>query len=229
MSKIEIINTYERVDTQEKIKDKDFYDRLYFINNNLNYKERYNNYNGFEGYGDLLILPDGYFPISSDYLDYTFITDNNNSLYKIIYFPGLEKDQENLDETSFIDNIPKQKIYLEREYILERAAFLTEEKYGYDKPNQLISALEEVQNGIYNRFTNRDHGREDLKQIPPEEIPHLMRQILYKYDVISKYDRVTESDVRELFTKKIKFNVKKYREKNGFETLTNILSNMEKL
>ena len=38
MSKIEIINTYERVDTQEKIKDKDFYDRLYFINNNLNYK-----------------------------------------------------------------------------------------------------------------------------------------------------------------------------------------------
>ena len=56
-----------------------------------------------------------------------------------------------------------------------------------------------------------------------------MRQILYKYDVISKYDRVTESDVRELFTKKIKFNVKKYREKTGFETLTNILSNMEKL
>ena len=243
MSKIEIINTYKRNNKEEILNDNYFYDRLSFINkNNINNEEIYQNI-GYEGYGSLLILPDGYFPLFSDELNYTFIADSNNVLYKIIYYPGLDKNQDNPNETTFIERMPKQKIYLEREYVLEKSSFLTEEKYGENNPYQLLSALQEVQNGFYNKFTNRDHGREDLKQVPPEEIPQLMRQILYKYDIINKNDYITDTEVRNFFVvyikrkvfdklkkdqeKKIEEEKKDELEKKLLLSLTDLLTNAE--
>ena len=182
----------------------------------------------YEGFGDLIVLPDGYYPLTSDYIDNVYIADSNNVLYKLYYYPGLENNSEEYEETSVIAKMSKQKIYLEKEYILERAAFLTEDKYGHDNKNQLIHALENIQIGNYSSFTNKEHGRDNLKQIPPEEISQLIRQILYKYDIINKNTYIiSESDVRELFVTYIKEKVKSYRKKNGVLSLTDLLTNID--
>ena len=229
MSKIEIKNTYERNNTNEKRRDNEFYKKLIELNekNISDGNLIYDNNSGYEGYGDLLVLPDGYYPITSDYIDNVYIADSNNVLYKIQYYPGLEKDKDDFDDTSVITKMSKQKIYLEKEYILERAAFLTEDKYGDDNKNQLIHAIENIQDGNYASFTNREHGRDRLKQIPADEISQLIKQILYKYDIINKNTYIiSESDIRELFVTYIKEKVKKYRKTNNVLTLTDLLSNI---
>ena len=228
MSKIEIINSFKRYSNVDILKDNDFYRRLEFINKELlSDSNRYNDNTGFEGYGELVVLPDGFSPVTGKYRDNTYIEDCDNALYKIIYYPGLSKENEDdMDTTSVITKIPKYKVYLEREYILERSAFLTEDKYGKDNPNQLLTALENIKEGKYNHFTNREHGRENLKQVPPEEINQLMRQILYKYDLINENEYIKESDLRELFVYHIKNKVKKYRKENNVLSLTELLTNV---
>ncbi|MBO6195094.1 MAG: hypothetical protein J6O56_01965 [Bacilli bacterium] len=230
MSKIEIKNTYERNNTNEKRRDTEFYKKLIELNekNISDGNILYDNNSGYEGYGDLLVLPDGYYPITSDYIDNVYIADLNNVLYKIQYYPGLEKDYDGFNDTSVITKMSKQKTYLEKEYILERAAFLTEDKYGDDNKNQLIHAIENIQDGNYASFTNREHGRDKLKQIPADEISQLIKQILYKYDIINKNTYIiSESDIRELFVTYIKEKVKKYRKTNNVLTLTDLLTNIE--
>lgn len=233
MSKIELKNTYERVNLIEKRKDNDFYEKIVMLNKNniSNVDLIYNNgiyTSEYKGYGDLLILPDGYYPITSEYIENIYVADSSNVLYKIYYYPGLEKDEEEYNDTSVLIKMSKQKIYLEKEYILERAAFLTEDKYGNDKKNQLIHALENIEGGNYSSFTNKEHGRDKLKTISPEEINQLMRQILYKYDIINKNTYIiSASEIRELFTKYIKEKVRIERKKNNILTLTDLLTNVE--
>lgn len=225
MSKIEIVNSYNRTNTADIEKDNEFYRRLSFINKDILDGEAYYN-QSYEGYGDLLILPDGYFPLFSEYFDTLYIADYSNVLYKLSYYPGLKRDSEEMNETSVITRIPKNKVYLEREYILERSSFLTEDKYGDENKNQLLTALEKIKDGVYSSFTNREHGRENLKQIPPEEINQLMRQILCKYGIIDKNTIAKESDIRELFVRYIKNKVKDERKKNNVLTLTELLTNV---
>lgn len=229
MSKFEIVNTYIRSDLADLINDKNFYERIGLINKDVLSSSTVND-NGYEGYGELIILPEGYYPLTCDEIDTTYIGNNSNSFYKINYYPGLEKDSEDFEETTVITKIPKQKIYLEKEYILERASMLTEDKYGNEKTNQLLSALEEVRNGVYKKFTNKEQGRDKLKSISPEEISQLMRKILHKYDWIEKNQYIYESDVRELFVKFIKEKVKKEKmERNKYNvlSLTDLLTKMD--
>ena len=236
MSKIELVNAYKRTTENEIRKDNYFFERFLslnkrnLINRSLNFNEETNEYL-YEGYGELLILPDGYFPVTSDYVDNVYISDSSDVLYKLVYYPGLEKEnEEEMDTTSVITKISKQKIYLEREYILERSSFLTEEKYGENNPNQLLCALENIESGNYTSFTNKEHAREDLRQVPPEEINQLTRQILYKYDLINKNSYINDSDVRELFVTFIKEKVRKEkmdRVKNNVLSLTDLLTNMD--
>lgn len=235
MSKIVLVNAYKRTNEKEINNDNYFFERLLslnkrnLLNRTLSFNEDTNDFI-YNGYGELIILPDGYFPVTSDYIDNVYIANSSDVLYKLVYYPGLEKEnEEEMDTTSVITKMPKQKIYLEREYILERSSFLTEEKYGEERPEQLLLALESIESGNYASFTNKEHAREDLRQVPPEEINQLMRQILYKYDIINKNSYIKESEVKELFVIYIKEKVKKEkmdRVKNNVLSLTDLLTNM---
>ena len=94
------------------------------------------------------------------------------------------------------------------------------------KQEKITSAGKNIKEGNYNHFTNKEHGRENLKQVPPEEINQLMRQILYKYDLINENEYIKESDLRELFVYHIKNKVKKYRKENNVLSLTELLTNV---
>ena len=165
MSKIVLVNAYKRTNEKEINNDNYFFERLLslnkrnLLNRTLSFNEDTNDFI-YNGYGELIILPDGYFPVTSDYIDNIYIANSSDILYKLVYYPGLEKEnEEEMDTTSVITKIPKQKIYLEREYILERSSFLTEEKYGEERPEQLLLALESIESGNYASFTNKEHAR----------------------------------------------------------------------
>lgn len=212
MSKIEIVNTYNRFCEE----DNDFYRNLESLNiRSMNYVNLYYNYDysniiGFEAYGDKIIIPDGLFPIGSRQTNYVYLANEENVLYKISYYPGMNKSEDEEFETSVVSKLPYKNIVTEKEYIFEKACILTEQKHGSKNKNQLRHAIESALVGNYSFITNEDYSRTKVRTKVNEEVLNCIYQTLIKNDEYKDFiDKSTQEEIIDMYVSYIKEKLKK--------------------
>lgn len=210
MSKIEIVNAYERFSE----KDNKFYRELESLNiRSMNYVDLYYTYDfsniiGFEAYGDKIIIPDGLFPVGSRQTSYVYLADEENVLYKISYYPGMNKNQEEF-ETSVVSKLPFNKIVTEKEFILEKACILTEQKHGSKNINHLKHAIESALVGNYSFITNEDNSRTKVRTKVKDDIISCIYQTIIKNDDYKDLvDKSTQEEIIDMYVDYVKEKLK---------------------